>query len=513
MKAERLFRVLGLIDPALAEEAMEPPARRRAWKRWGALAACLALVLCFGWFATHFGMGGGGYLGGSGSAGGDSASAGGSGVEDGTVFMSYAGPVFPLATVEDPAGLTAEREVTWDFAPGAYEDGTPRQWGAEVTDAYVLYNATGEDITVTALYPFAGDLRDTARPTVMVDGGAVETAFYAGAYSGGFQSTIGAETPDTMNLAGLDSWEGYKSLLESGEYLAQALADYPVLDMPVTVYQFSDFEAPHDQYPAATQAVSLEVGETRRVFTYGFNGLDWDDGSFRQYSYFVPDGVRREPELKLLVILGEDIGDYALQGYQDGGCDEGEEIEGVSCTVTRTETTFDAVLDRICRYTRERYSEDWENVGSLSLDVYRGAAAELLTQYGAFSDEPVDRYDIDFLDDVLSETLTHDRVLYLAFPVTVPAGGSAEVRCALWKAPSFDYACSGSEHLGLQGYDLVTRLGSGLDFTAQRAVLVNTDGVELAGQNFGFDLASGVTAVELDPEQEHYYMELRVRGE
>ena len=129
MKAERLFRVLGLIDPALAEEAVtESPVRRRfAWKRWGALAACLALGV--GWLGTHIGMGGS--SGGSTSPGG----AGGSGVDDGTVFMSYAGPVFPLATVEDPAGLTAEREITWDFAPGAYEDGTPRQWGAEVTDA------------------------------------------------------------------------------------------------------------------------------------------------------------------------------------------------------------------------------------------------------------------------------------------------------------------------------------------------------------------------------------------
>lgn len=515
MKAERLFRVLGLIDPSLAEEAVtEPPVRRlRAWRRWAALAACLALVIGIGWLGTHLGMGGGSAS--SGSSGGDSASpggAGGSGVEDGTVFMSYAGPVFPLAAVEDSAGLTAEREITWDFAPGAYRDGTPRQWGAEVTDAYVLRNATGEDITVTALYPFAGNLRDTVRPAVTVDGGAMEAVLYAGAYSGGFQSTFGAEIPDTMNLDSLGGWEEYRSLLEGGEYLAQALAEYPVLDMPVTVYEFSDFEAPHEQYPAATQAVTLEAGSnTNRVFTYGFNGMDYDDGALRQYSYFVPDGMRREPDLKLLVVLGEDIEGYTLQGYRDGGCDEGEEIEGVSCTVTRTETSFDAVLDRLCRYSLDRYSRDWEDFAGIPVDLYRGAAAELLTQYGALSAAPMDRYDIGFLDDILSETLTHDRVLYLAFPVTVPAGGSTEARCAFWKAPSFDFACSGSEHVGLQGYDLVTRLGSGLEFTAQRAALAHTEGVELAGQNFGFDPEAGITAVELDPEQEHYYMEVRVR--
>ena len=87
------------------------------------------------------------------------------------------------------------------------------------------------------------------------------------------------------------------------------------------------------------------------------------------------------------------------------------------------------------------------------------------------------------------------------------------MECALWKEPSFDYECSGSEHVGLQGYDLVTGLGSRLEFTVQRAALVNAEALDLAGQNFGFDPAGGVTSVELDLKQEHYYLELRVKEE
>ena len=64
--------------------------------------------------------------------------------------MSYGGSVLPLTTAEDSTGLTAEREVIWDFAPGAYPDGEPRQWGAEVTDSYTLHNTTEEVIAVTA---------------------------------------------------------------------------------------------------------------------------------------------------------------------------------------------------------------------------------------------------------------------------------------------------------------------------------------------------------------------------
>ena len=262
--------------------------------------------------------------------------------------MSYGGSVLPLTTVEDSTGLTAEREVIWDFAPGAYPDGEPRQWGAEVTDSYTLHNTTEEVIAVTALYPFTGsfDSLTEIRPHAAADGGAVETTLYAGAYSGGFQSTFGAEIPDTMNLDGLSSWEGYQALLGSGAYLEQALGDYPVLDIPAVVYEFSDFAAPHETYPAATQAVSIHIDEEETtIFTYGFNGMECGEG-FRRYSYFVPDGMRNEPDLKLLVVLGEDIGAYGLQGYEDGGCGRGEEIEGVSCAVVRSETTLDAVLDR-----------------------------------------------------------------------------------------------------------------------------------------------------------------------
>ena len=520
MRAERLFRALGLVDPALVEEALE--VRRRAWKRWAAMAACLALAvsLGLGWLAAGgfrgYDAGVGGTSGGS-SAGADSPAdgeSGSGGPEEGT-FMSYAGPVLPLSTLEDSGWMTAERTVTWDFAPGAYPDGEPRQWGAEVTDAYVLRNSTEEDRTVTALYPFTGNFSELADtlPAVAVDGETVEADLYAGPYAGGFQSTFGAGEPDTMNLADLNGWTAYKALLEDGTYLEQALGAYPVLDTPVTVYEFSDFEAPHEKYQAATQAVSFDIDPERTtVLTYGFNGCEWD-GGFRRYSYFVPDGKRNEPDLKVLVVLGEDIGDYTLEGYQDGGCDPGEEIEGVSCTVTRREDTLDAVLELACRDSLEGwggYAEGWVSEdGPVTFAMYRRAAAELLTRYGLLSGAPVDRYADGRLDDMLMETLGQDRVLYLAFPVTVPAGGSAEVECRLWKEPSFDFACSGSEHEGLQGYDLVTRLGSSLNFTRQRAALVNAEGVEPAGESFGFRLENGAASAELDLEQEHYYLEIR----
>ncbi len=102
------------------------------------------------------------------------------------------------------------------------------------------------------------------------------------------------------------------------------------------------------------------------------------EAGWRQYSYFVPNGVRSESDLKLLVIIGDDLGAYTLQGYVDGGCEQ--MLADVSCTVTRTETTFDAVLEEICRsyaaeYNARRSTEEATAFDFLSLDMLQRAAA------------------------------------------------------------------------------------------------------------------------------------------
>ena len=59
MKSERLFRILGLVDDDLIEEAAVPASRRRSlpWRRITAAAACLA-VLCGAAFYFQLRMGG-----------------------------------------------------------------------------------------------------------------------------------------------------------------------------------------------------------------------------------------------------------------------------------------------------------------------------------------------------------------------------------------------------------------------------------------------------------------------
>ena len=242
---------------------------RRPRRHWLPLCACAAVVL----------IGAGGFLllqnGGLGGS-----SAGGGHEEGSSVFLSYAGPVFPL-TVLDGAELSAGREITLDFSlwdrtwisnqeeaasrtelteagrrqvlddynewfpdGGRYESSTDLL----VHDAYVLTNSTQQAQTVTLLYPFVGQLQHLSAqtPTLTVDGVPAEATLRSGGYSGGFQGALGAdlitaETAGSLNLDQLDSWEDYKALLSDGSYLAQALGDGPDLSgIPVTVYRFTD---------------------------------------------------------------------------------------------------------------------------------------------------------------------------------------------------------------------------------------------------------------------------------
>ena len=189
-------------------------------------------------------------------------------------------------------------------------------------------------------------------------------------------------------------------------------------------------------------------------------------------------------------------------------------MEGVDCTVTRRETTLDEVLDLLCReyletYAGWQYGMEDDAVSAVPFALFRRAVGEMMVQYGPVSEAVKDRYADGRLDDIISEAMSQERVLYLAVPVTVPAESKVNITFSLWKEPSFDFGCSGSENVGLQGYDLVTALGSNLDFTAQTAALVNTEGVDIVRQNFGFDLEKGVTEVTLDWKMEHYYLEIR----
>lgn len=482
-KSEKLFDGITEIDADLIEETLDqtPQRRARPWMRAAALAACVALIIGAGYgILSSFRMGT--------AAPGDG---GGAGHDEGSTFMHYAGPVFPLTTAENANGITAERDITLDFAAYGAENYAD---GITVTDTYTLTNTTDADITLTAAYPTAGTLLENPEVELSADGEVIAADFVPGA---------------PLESMFAESWADYAADL-GGAYLADALSGAPELDETVTVYALTDITGGDTDATAPTLCMSfaLEGFSSSRLLTWGFNGggLDREHGIV-QVSFFIPEedwwgyGMTR-----YVIVRGEDIGEYAIQGYADGGCDPGEEIDGVSASVRHYETTLGEILDVVAHEYYARQSDTGLTLPSaVTEELFAGELRRAVALW-------LDRTGIGSLNEICSDVRSFNRVFYRTFSLTIPAGEIVTVTASFTQGASYDFYCSGSGNIGVHGYDLMTQLGSTLSFSRQSAEIVNTDGVEIVRQNFGLDPDGGTTRVELDLTQERYYLEVRRAG-
>lgn len=491
MKALRLFKALSMVDEKWVEEAWDyqPPARKRRPALYGlAAAACCTLFCAFGFFYLVTG----GFHG-FGSAApeespAESTAEGGEVSEDvadngsnSVSYLSYAGPVLPLTILEQDMPITAAREVTWDVS----SDTGP----AHYEDAYTLTNPTDQSVTVTALYPFAGNFRDLAaqQPGITMDGQAVTPQLHPGAYAGSFTGT-GDGQPGTCNLLQPSSWEDYAALLEDGSYASAALAGMNLPQTPVVVYDFSALStASLDQELVVSCAYD---SSTTTLLSYDFSGGNWDEtNSWRQYGgRAITDGC------PTLIVVGEDITSYSLL---DGYGLDAPELTGVTGQVVRREMTLGQALEELCKaYLAHQLPGEEAWAETLSLSDFTAAAAQLLTDYGPLSLSPVERYADGRLDELIAEAGTISRVFYLSFPVTIPAGGSVTITAAGQKSPSFDFPGTGGPYEGTRSFALATALGSSLTFTSQTARLLRAGDTELLLDDYGFSAAGD--AVSLD---------------
>lgn len=530
MSGRWLFEAIGEVGGDLIEEALEPArAPRRHVGRYLALAACLCLIVGGGIGIARSGWRMSGSAGdcttGTGAVdGGNTTAASGGGADGadhdaaapgdvagatgdeksmGGAYMSYDGPLLPLTVLEQTDDLTASRAVTVDLT------GSDGGETALVTDEYVLTNTADTAQTVTLAYPFAASLRKISAPTLSVDGQAMETALLVGAYAGGFCGA-GPEDWETgsFNLAQPDSWEDYAALLADGTYLERALADAPSLDEPVVVYRFSDETAPEDAR-AATVAIWFTIDpEKTTILTYDFNGCGWESETGpRQYSYFVREWANEQHD-RVLVVLGEDIGEYALAGYDNGSCDESVRNDAITATVTRTETTLGALVDELCENSLATSERMYGEAADATAAQLSRAVREMLGDYGLLAGAPAQRYDDGRLDDLVSDTLASERVIYQTVEVTIPAGASVTVTAQLEKRGSFDYFYDDAREV-VYGYDLATRLGSALTLTEQTLTVLPFEGAALVDSDLPLDSIPDVWTATLEDAREHGYFEVK----
>lgn len=417
---------------------------------------------------------------------------------DATDFMSCAGPVFPLTLEKAAPELSADREVLLDCAPYAEENTA----AITVTDRYTLQNSSDEDCTVTVLYPFVSSLSDldSLQPSLTVDGSAVKNTLYPGAFPGWF----GPASPDPelaeerWNIRHAESWTEYQTLL-TGSYQADALAPKTLPEQTIYVYSFT--ASGETTANAATLAITVDADpEKTTILTYGINGYGQDEATGQpQYSYFTNE---HRQSLHLLAVLGQDLTGCAMQGYTDGSCEQGKELDTLEGTVTRTELPLAELLRQIAA------AQLGADASADEVKRLAAAAAELLTQYGVCSATPAERYSEGRLDDLLQDAETVQRVCYAAAEITIPAGGTVCVEAVFRKPHSFDFF--GFYNELVDGYGIMTT-GSALTLQNQTARLDTHGLVTIYGQNFEFDGQGN--AVPLSAQTEYYYLNLTAGSE
>ena len=150
-KADIFFDAITGLREELVEEALDCRFRRRVpWSRYAGLAACLALVVCVGWFGLMLAGGG---MGGSGADNGFNTSSGGSEVSGDT-----SPPQVPEAPVEETVPGDSP-----DLGEGTPAESVFTAVVLEVHERYILVEPLeGEEIRRTAdrITVSTGELED-----------------------------------------------------------------------------------------------------------------------------------------------------------------------------------------------------------------------------------------------------------------------------------------------------------------------------------------------------------------
>lgn len=490
--AERLYDAIGGIDPEIIEEALDytpcrqreeslSHAKRSSSHLIGLIAAVLALMVGLPGLTLMmmFGEGSG------------SSTFGETAGTEGSVYSHYTGPVLPLLSQENADGITAERNVDYDFS-----DDQTGDFGhyTLVTDDYILHNTTAEEKTLSMLYPYVSGFGCQQELTLTVDG--MEPPLLQ--YAGGSTSQRTGTSPS--------SWEDYRDLLGDGTYLSAALTPQEVLaDQPVTVYEITDMEGlnkPEDmEYWTPSMKISLTLSaEDTGLLTYGINGGTREDELHRVYT---GDLSARGSSTKYIITMGGQITDYRVQGYSDYAASEEAELPEFRAAVNVQETTLEEILYRLVSLNIQQ-SNTWSEAPLPTDPEFISAYCRQILQDGL---EKFALQDTGSLEEAIHQAAERERILYRAFSVTIPAGESVAVSASYRKGASYNFVSDLPDTT--EGYDLVTALGSNLRFTAQTCSLTNADAIEILDQNFGFDLEKGVTRVTLDLEQPHYYLNVK----
>jgi len=477
-------------------EKQSPARPERKGGKWLALSICLFFVAAACIIVGILGVSGMFY---------DISPEGNHGAHiEGTDFSFYTGPVMPLSASGDIDNLIADRSIAFDFTNFKSDSlQGSSNISTAVTDTYIITNTSGKDADVQLIYPFtdsfASELADTtAVPQISVEGAVMDTDIRIGGYSGGL-------TDDGMNLQNAGNWEEYKNLLSDTSYISSALTENMISDEPVTVYFLEDITVPaSSNTQASTIAMKFTLDPAKsQVITYGISGYS-GDGKSNEYSFFTNEYT---PDLRCIIVIGDPISKYELKGYSDGSCTQ--ELSGLTCEIRVSESTLSETLQACIEDYLKTNVPDAASAGNTpntnTVNNISKAAYYFYLSYASGESVMLRYSPWCRLDDIISDAFGAGRVMYVTCDAVIPAGKSITVVSDFIKHPSHDYYTQGRS-AAVYGFDMAVSLGTRLSFSKQTAGIVLPADVKIVSQNFGFDVAAGITTIELTGE--HYYLEV-----
>lgn len=232
---------------------------------------------------------------------------------------------------EDDSPIIVEKELlTFDiqeFPDNHYFDlDSYLAYSGKVTAEYTFFNPADYTVTATLLFPFGCEPmyatneyygKDTEKYDILIDGQPVEKVM---------RYTLSS---------GFDQFELETDLaLLHDDYVIDSFYS---LDLPVTKYVFMPSGVDTDTYGAADAGFDMVRDDPeRRIYFVDQNGLHTqDDGDLRVHS-----GVENGEAITVYVI-GQDYAEFPQwKFYQDGGVEDGEEIDGTMTLESREELSF-----------------------------------------------------------------------------------------------------------------------------------------------------------------------------
>lgn len=384
-------------------------------------------------------------------------------------FMYDPGAIMPVISKDN--GIQAQRTLTLD----CITDNDLHT--IHVNDTYIL--TSDQDISTSVLIPFVSDINSLPdlMPTVEINGETAETTLHAG-----------------RNTESLTGWQQCREWMNDNAYIEKAMQDaIDLSDMPVTVYTFRDpwGEQRGNDIPNPTIRVLFEMDyEKTSVISYGFHaGLNNPEEGIMGRGFSIPQTTDTDyGRTYTLIVIGDDIENMTIQGYNTGGWDTEKTIEaGVS-----VETSLNNLEKALYSIAKDNYDEMNEDESCFGL--YFCLLKDMIFM---MKNQP--------LEDI--EILNPERIFLLEVQVHIPESKETALKVSYEKETAYDFAASSVKNPALRGIRIVN-LNNGI-VQSQRLELTGADTISIVSHNTGPDLSQNITDCELSNEIDRYYLDIQ----